>query len=143
VSAKPAEPRGFAGEQAAIGDAAGKAGAYDPARDEMVEIVNLSQQRTGVAGTIFISTRMAAHGQRIKWLPGRPERDGPCLVVTLEDPPRAINMGLPLRVARASEARIEAWAALNRDALLRFWQDGVVWLEEEVAAFLDGLRKLP
>ena len=109
----------------------------------MVEIVNLSRKRTGIDGTIFISTWMAAHGPRIKWWPGRPERDGPCLVVTLENPSRAINMGLPLRIARAGEADALAWAALNREALLRFWEDGVTWMEEEVTAFLDGLAKLP
>jgi hypothetical protein len=134
---------GFEEEQAPLRDAASEKVAYDPARDEMVEIVNLSQKRTGVGGTIFISTRMAAHGPRIKWWPGRPERDGPCLVVTLEDPPRVINMDLPARIARSGEADALAWAALNRDALLRFWQDGVVWLEDELNAFLDGLKKLP
>ena len=139
--------RGFGDEQLPLGDppAAPPAapGAYDPARDEMVDIVNLPQHRTGVAGTIFISTRMAAHGPRIKWWPGRPERDGPCLVVTLEDPPRAVNLGLPLRTARAGEAAAVAWATQNREALLRFWEDGALWMEDEVKAFLDGLRKLP
>ena len=134
---------GFDEEQAPLGNSRREVDAYEPTRDEMVEIVNLSQKRTGVAGTIFISTRLAAHGPRIKWWPGRPERDAPCLVVTLEDPPRAINQGLPARIARAGEADALAWAAANRDALLRFWKDGVVWMEDEVNAFLDGLKKLP
>ena len=137
------QPGGMREEQMPLRDAVAQGVAYDPARDEMVEIVNLSRSRTGVGGTIFISTRIAAHGPRIKWWPGRPERDGPCLVVTLEHPPRAINMGLPLRIARAGEADALAWAALNREALLRFWEDGVTWMEEEVTAFLDGLAKLP
>lgn len=117
--------------------------AYDPALDEMVDVMNLSSRWTGVAGTIFISTRMAAHGPRIKWWPGRPERDGPCLVVTLEDPPRAINLGLPPLEARSGAAGAIAWATLNRAALLRFWEDGVEWLEEEVEAFKRSLDKVP
>ncbi|PWS36271.1 hypothetical protein DFH01_13905 [Falsiroseomonas bella] len=139
----PRPHSGFEEEQLPLGGDAAQDVAYDPARDEMVEIVNLSQKRTGVPGTIFISTRMAAHGPRIKWWPGSPERNGPCPVVTLGDPPRTINMGLPPAAARASEAEAVAWATLNRGALLRFWQDGAVWMEDELRAFLDGLRKLP
>lgn len=117
--------------------------AYDPSRDEMVEVVNLSGRDTGAEGTIFISTRMAAHGPRIKWFPLRPERDAPCLVVTLEDPPRAINLGLAQPVARRGEAQALAWASANRVALLDYWENGVSWTRDEVSAFIDGLRKLP
>jgi hypothetical protein len=134
---------GLREEQSPLRDATSRDAAYDPARDEMVDSLNLSQKRTGVDGTIFISTRMAAHDPRIKWWPGRPDRVGPCLVVTLEDTPRALNLGLTPRDARTGEATASAWAALNRETLLCYWQDGVLWMEEDVAAFLDGLKKLP
>jgi hypothetical protein len=113
------------------------------ADDEMFDMVNLSQRRTGLAGTIHVSTRRASHGPRIKWFPGRPAADAPCLVVTLEDPPRAVNLGLPARTAREGEAEVLPWAARNRDALLRFWNDGLSWDSDEVQAFIDGLSKLP
>jgi hypothetical protein len=134
---------GFGEAQARIVDGATGEAAYDPTRDEMVEIVTLPEKRTGVRGTIFVSTRMAERGPRIKWWPGRPERDGACLVVKLETAPRVINLGLPPRTVPTAEADPVSWALLNRDALLQFWDGGAFWLEEEVSAFLDGLRKRP
>jgi hypothetical protein len=117
--------------------------AYDASRDEMVDVMNLLQDDTGVAGTIFVSTRLAAHGPRIKWWPGRPDREGPCLIVTLEDPPRAINAGLPPRVVRVGGADAVAWANLNRAALLEYWENGVLWPRAQHNAFFDRLARLP
>jgi hypothetical protein len=114
-----------------------------PDDDEMFDMVNLSTRRTGICGTIFISTRRATHGPRIKWFPGKPEWEGPCLVVTLEDPPRAINQRLPMHVAREGESAVLPWAARNRDALLRFWHDGLAWDSDEVQDFIAHLARLP
>ena len=126
---------GFREEQAAI------AGVI---RDEdMYDVTNLATRRTGLPGVIYTSTAQGQHGPRVKWYPGRPNRDTACLVVTLEAPPRAINQGLPGRIARDIEKQLLAWVELNRTALLAFWNDGLGWTEEEHAAFLDGLRKLP
>lgn len=111
--------------------------------DDMYDMVNLSTRRTGVKGTIFISTRRASHGPRIKGFPGKPEWEAPCLVITLETPPRAINQGLPARVAREGEAIALPWAESNKAALLRFWHDGRSWDSDDVQAFIDGLAKLP
>jgi hypothetical protein len=125
----------------AVPDAPGAG--HDAARDEMVDIVNLLHDDAGVAGTIFISTRMAADGPRIKWWPGRSDRDGLCLVVTLEDPPRAINLGLPQRQARDGGTQATEWARRNRLALLDYWENGVLWSRAEASTFIDGLAKLP
>ncbi len=114
-----------------------------PDDDEMFDMVNLSTRRTGIHGTVFISTRRAGHGPRIKWFPGKPDWDAPCLVVTLEDPPRAINQRLPPHVAREGESAVLPWAARNRDALLRFWHDGLTWDSDEVQDFIAHLARLP
>jgi hypothetical protein len=111
--------------------------------DDIYDMTNLSTRRTGLEGVVYTSTAQGQYGPRIKWYPGRPGRDAPCLVVTLETPPRALNQGLPQRIARQAEAALLAWAALNRDALLAYWHDGLGWTEEEHDAFLDGLKKLP
>jgi len=111
--------------------------------DDMYDVTNLSTRRTGLDGVVYASTAQGQHGPRIKWYPGRPGRDVPCLVVTLETPPRAINQGLPARVARDVGKQVAAWAELNRVALLSYWNGGLGWTEEEHDAFLDGLKKLP
>lgn len=110
--------------------------------DEMFDMANLTTRHTGVEGTIYISTQQGQHGPRIKWYPGRPGRDLPCLGVPFETPSRVINQGLPPRVARDGEREAVAWAQMNRDALLRFWADGLAWTLDEVNAFVEGLVKL-
>lgn len=111
--------------------------------DELAEMVNLARKHTGVAGTIFISTALGQHGPRVKWFPGRPSREAPCLTVTLEEPARILNHGLPDRVAAVASAEVIAWVQANRAALLRFWNEGLSWDRDEVDAFLDGLQRLP
>jgi hypothetical protein len=132
VTPEPGKP-GFEEEQAPIGGVV-----HD---EDMFDMVNLSTRRTGLPGTIFISTRRASHGPRIKWYPGKPAWDAPCLVVTLEEPPRAINQGLPARIAREAEAVALAWARANREALLHFWDDGLAWDSDEVQAFIERLAR--
>jgi hypothetical protein len=111
--------------------------------DELAEIVNLARKHTGVTGTIFISTALGQHGPGVKWFPGQPSREAPCLTVTLEEPPRVLNHGLPDRVAAIASAEVTAWVHANRAALLRFWNEGLSWDRDEVDAFLDGLQRLP
>jgi hypothetical protein len=125
---------GFAEEQGRLG------GLQDA--DDLVEMVNLPTRYTGLAGTVFISTAMGPHGPRVKWFPGRPGRDLPCLVVTLETPPRALNEGLPAPVARDGERLVTPWVESNREALLRFWRDGTSWDVDEVRAFVSALNRM-
>ncbi len=111
--------------------------------DKTFEMANLPRSDTGVEGTIYISTQQAALGPRVKWYPERPGRDTPCLTITLKEPPRAINHGLPARQAQRGEPRVQAWVALNRGALLDFWFNGASWTIDEVHVFAKGLVKLP
>ena len=114
----------------------------DP-QDDLFEMVNLARKDTGVGGIIYISTAQGQHGPRVKWYPGRPGRDEPCLTVTLETQPRVLNHQLPPRIAAEAGREVTVWAERNRDALLHFWNDGLSWTRDEVNAFIDGLAKLP
>lgn len=128
-------PRGLAEEQAAL-----LAADLD---EEMFDVVNLPRQDTGLAGVVFVSTVQGSHGPRVKWYPGRPGRDAPCLNVTIEAMPRVISLGLPDRDARAAGSEVARWVSTNREALLRFRRDGLSWTRDEVDAFVEGLAKLP
>jgi hypothetical protein len=107
--------------------------------DELVDMVNLSEQDTGISGVIYISTAQGSHGARVKWYPARPGRDAPCLAVTIEAIPRSFNQNLPPRVASAAAVPVTRWVADNHRALLEFWNDGVSWTRAEVNAFIERL----
>lgn len=110
--------------------------------DEMFDVVNLTHEDTGVEGTIFIATAQRKHGPRIKWFPGKPSRDGPCLILTLGGSRSVVVHGLGPQQARRGEAASRDWVALNEPALLDFWNNGVLWSRAELERFLNSLVKL-
>ena len=114
----------------------------DFAEDRLIEMANLDEQDTGVPGTLFVSTALGAHGPRVKWYPGRAGRDLPCLIVSIAADPVVRDDFLPRAVSRPAQGSVVAWVRLNHAALLDFWENGASWNRREVAAFLDGLKRL-
>jgi hypothetical protein len=109
----------------------------------LFEMANLSSAQTGVDGVISISTAQVGHGPRVNWYTGRPRDGAPCLTVTIEASPAAMNKNLPQNEADAAAGGVQAWVTLNQEALLAFWTEGNTWLDDDVAAFKRGLRRLP
>jgi hypothetical protein len=126
---------------AGLGQEPARLGASQDA-DGRVEMVTLPTRYTGLAGTVFISTAMGSHGPRVTWFPGQAGRDLPCLIVTLETRPRALNDGLPASVAREGERLVGPWVESNCRALLHFWREGTSWDVDEVRAFVLGLSRM-
>ena len=67
--------------------------------EDVVEMANLTSAQTGVAGTIFISTAMGAHGPRVKYFL-RPGRTQPSFSVAIADAPAVVANSLPARIVR-------------------------------------------
>ena len=110
--------------------------------EDLVEMANLPEEDTGIPGTIFVSTRMGRHGPRVKYFDGRAGEAQPSCSMTIADPPRVVANSLPDHVVRQRAPLVSAWVALNRDALLQFWNEGASWTRAEVSHFLDGLKRL-
>lgn len=111
--------------------------------DDRRDFMNLRSTRTGVDGTIFISTREPAHGPRMKLYAGRPGASEPSVVLSIEEDPRRLEPASPSRELQRLEPQAMAWVKLNRAALLRFWNEGVDWFKDEVDAFEASLKPLP
>jgi hypothetical protein len=109
--------------------------------DDVIEMANLTTAQTGVAGTIFISTVMGGHGPRVKYFE-QPGRSQPSFSVLITDPPRVVANSLPARVFRQVSPRVIQWVALNRDALLDFWNHGDTWTDPQVTAFKRALKRV-
>ena len=110
--------------------------------DEVFDMANLSEARTGIPGVIWISTRIARHGPRVKYFE-RPGGDQPSFSVTLADAPEIVANSLPDRVLARMSPRVIEWVRLNQAALLAFWNEGDRWMKEEVDAHIEGLARLP
>lgn len=110
--------------------------------EEEFDFVNLTTKDTGIDGTVFIWTAIGKHGPRVKWFPGRPTREGPCLVITIGGEGRTVAHGLGPSNARQCEAAVRRWIELNQRELLDFWHNGLLWTRDEVAAFAERLHKL-
>jgi len=109
--------------------------------DEVFDMANLSEARTGVSGVIYISTRVTRHGPRVKYFE-RPGGDQPSFSVSIADLPAVVANSLPDRVLNRMSPRVIEWVRVNREALLAFWNEGDTWMDEEVTAFKEALVRL-
>ena len=109
--------------------------------DDVVEMTNLQEDVTGIAGIIFISTAMGAHGPRVKYFV-KAGRSQPSFSVSISDKPRILANSLPERdLSRASASVIE-WVRINKDTLLSFWNEGDSYTIHEVVALVNSLKKI-
>ena len=115
--------------------------AEELASDDVVEMANLTSAQTGVSGTIFISTAMGAHRPRVKYFL-QPGRSQPSFSVSIADPPAVVADSLPARTVRQMGPQVVAWVALNKDALLDFWQRGDTWTQPDVNDFIQRLGRV-
>jgi hypothetical protein len=115
--------------------------AEELARDEVVDMANLTSAQTGVLGTIFISTAIGAHGPRVKYFV-QPGRTQPSFSVSVADIPAVVANSLPARTVRQMSPRVIEWVLRNKDALLDFWHHGDTWTQPEVNDFIQKLRAL-
>jgi hypothetical protein len=110
------------------------------AREDMVEMANLTSSQTGVTGTIFVSTAMGAHVPRVKYFE-RPGRAQPSFSVSVTDAPAVVANSLPARAVRQMALQVIAWVLRNKDALLDFWHHGDTWTQPEANDFMHRLRR--
>lgn len=115
--------------------------AEELAREELVEMANLTSAQTGIAGTIFVSTAMGAHGPRVKYFL-QPGRTQPSFSVSISDAPAVVANSLPVRTVRQISAQVIEWVSRNKDALLDFWHHGDTWTQPEVNDFIQKLRRV-
>jgi len=115
--------------------------AEELAREELVEMANLTSAQTGITGTIFISTAMGAHGPRVKYFV-QPGRTQPSFSVSIGDIPVVVANSLPLRTVRQTSPRVVEWVSRNKDALLDFWHHGDTWTQPQVNDFIQKLQRV-
>ena len=109
--------------------------------DEVADMANLTSAQTGVAGTIFISTAMGAHGPRVKYFL-QPGRTQPSFSVSISDAPTVVANSLPVRVVRQMSPQVIEWVTRNGNALLDFWHHGDSWTQPEVNDFIQKLQRV-
>lgn len=111
--------------------------------NSLFEMANMRQNKTGVPGTIYISTAQASHGPRVKHFANRPGEGVPYFSVSISDDPKIVEIkGLSEREVGVVSDKVKDWVRLNHVALLQFWNDGNTWFDEEVSKFKKSLKKL-
>jgi hypothetical protein len=114
--------------------------AEELAGEDVIDMANLTTAQTGIAGTIFISTAMGAHGPRVKYFL-QPGRTQPSFSVSISDAPAVVANSLPARVVRRMSPQVIGWVTRNKDALLAFWDRGDTWTQPEVNDFIQKLQR--
>jgi hypothetical protein len=115
--------------------------AEELAGEDVIDMANLTTAQTGIAGTIFISTAMGAHGPRVKYFlqPGRTQSS---FSVSISDTPAVVANSLPARTVRQMSPQVMEWVSHNKDALLDFWHHGDTWTQPEVNDFIQKLQRV-
>jgi hypothetical protein len=109
--------------------------------DDVMDFMNLGSQRTGIEGTVFISTAMGSHGPRVKYF-AKTGKGEPSFSVSISEEPRVLANSLPERVVSRLAPKVIDWVRLNHEVLATFWFDGGYWDEERIEAFKTSIRKL-
>lgn len=109
--------------------------------DDRVEFVNLYEEDSGIPGRIFVSTIMGPHGPRVKYSK-ETGKGAQSFSVSITADPRLVANSLSERDLNRASPLVIAWVRLNRDALLRFWNEGEDWSVNTVVAFAKSLKKV-
>jgi hypothetical protein len=110
--------------------------------DDLMDFMNLTEEETGIVGTIFVSTAMGPHGPRVKYFL-KSGKDQKSFSVAISTEPYVMASSLPDRITNRTAPAVIEWVRLNRSALLKFWNEGKYWSRAEVNAFADRLKKRP
>jgi hypothetical protein len=109
--------------------------------DAIVEMANLPSQDTGlVSGHIYISSQQGNHGCRIKYYPN------------IKDQSKSLSVSIPdfqivedttgKAISSRTKKLVVAYAIINQDKILYFWNHGNTLDRHELNSFLDTLQKL-
>ncbi|MET7245818.1 hypothetical protein ABZT49_20915 [Methylobacterium sp. EM32] len=115
----------------------------DFAEDVDFEMTNLGRKHTNVPGTIFVSSRLGAHGPRVKWYAEKPKGNAPCLIVSVGPDPVVRDDFIGTVQSRQAADLVRAWVRLNHVELLDFWNNGTGWDIDELTDFTRRLEPLP
>ena len=109
--------------------------------DDRIEMTNLHKTETGLAGVLFISSKIARHGPRVKYFL-RKGSDGESYSVSISPEPRVLASSMSRRDLDKTAPQVLAWVRLNHEAMLRFWHEGEDYSFLEFNAFVAGLKKV-
>ncbi|MDP1913087.1 hypothetical protein [Brevundimonas sp.] len=109
--------------------------------EDVFDMANLGEDRTGAPGVITISTVMGSHGPRVKYDlktgPGQPS-----FSVAVASEPRLLARSMAARDLNRRAPAVIDWVRLNHEALARFWSQGAHWMHDEVQTFIADLKKV-
>ena len=109
--------------------------------EDVFDLANLSETQTGVPGVITITTIMGSHGPRVKYFV-KTGKGQPSFSVAIAATPRVVANSLEDRTLSRMAPVVIDWVALNHDALNAFWWEGGHWMQTDVQAFIDTLKKV-
>lgn len=115
----------------------------DFAEDVDFEMTNLGRKHTNIPGVIFVSSRLGAHGPRVKWYAEKPKGNGPCVIVSIGPDPVVRDDFIGTVQSRQAADLVRAWVRLNHADLLDFWNNGTGWDIDELTDFTRRLKPLP
>lgn len=109
--------------------------------DAVYEMAYLAPKRTGITGgKVFISTKMASHGARVKFFIGKVS-EHKSFSVSIGPNPILLSNSLPEHEVKQFLPLVKQWVITNHTELLKFWNEGEDLDSDEVYNFINSLKK--
>lgn len=110
--------------------------------DELYEMANLNQEATGIIGFIYISTEQGSHAPRVKYYK-KTGKGQPNFSVSISDSPEIlVSSGMSKTEINNIEKDVFKFVVLNKEKLLKFWNEGTTYDQTELIQFLNSFTKV-
>jgi len=105
----------------------------------LFEMANFREKKTGFPGVVFVSSKMASHGPRVKYYLRADKQSASFSVSIAEEPQVVANSMKYYDVAFYSKYVIE-FVRNNYEALLDFWENGHDYDTDELIEFINDIK---
>lgn len=110
---------------------------------DLFEMSNLDSEDTGIPGYIWVSTKVAKHGPRVKYYKDGPGQGSYVSISIAEEPQILDQHPKDFSITATRFKQISGFIVLNKENLLHFWNNGTTMTRKEVANLLASFKPLP
>lgn len=109
--------------------------------EALFEMANLEPEKTGVGGSVYVSTAFPRRGPRVKFFK-KLGKDQPSFSVSIAEQPEVLVSSLSQADTDRYAPEVIEFVHRNRERLLDFWNNGTDWPSDQVHAFLNSFVRI-
>ena len=109
--------------------------------EPLIEMANFRQKKTGFPGVVFVSSKIASHGPRVKYY-AKADKSSPSFSVSIELEPKVVANSMPLQDAKFFAKYVIEFVRENYDLLIDFWYNGENYDSDQLINFINHIKSV-